>query len=113
MGKNLFQLAKKPVSTNQNEGFVSDIHFQCLKNRYYSGLHYPENPLWLTRMQNLFTNTFPLDRKIKLPVAGVSENRRKNWFPLARKSVSTSRNKVIFQKLDFPRGFHYQIKICK
>ena len=27
------------------------------------------------------------------------------WFPLARKSVSTSRNKVIFQKLDsrFPQ----------
>ena len=24
------------------------------------------------------------------------------WFPLAKKSVSTSRNNVIFQKLDFP-----------
>ena len=24
----------------------------------------------------------------------------KKWFPLARKSVSTSTNKVIFQKLD-------------
>ena len=48
-------------------------------------------------MQDLFTNTFPLDGKIKLSVAGVSENGRKKWFPLARKSVSTSRNKVIFQ----------------
>ena len=26
----------------------------------------------------------------------------KKLFPLARKSVSTSRNKVIFQKLDLP-----------
>ena len=25
---------------------------------------------------------------------------KKKWFPLARKSVATSRNKVIFQKLD-------------
>ena len=24
------------------------------------------------------------------------------WFPLAKKSVSTSKNNVIFQKLDFP-----------
>ena len=28
-------------------------------------------------MQNMFTNTFPLDGKIKLSVAGVSENGRK------------------------------------
>ena len=35
-------------------------------------------------------------------VAGVSENRRKKWFPLARKSVSTSGNKVIFSKIEFP-----------
>ena len=41
-------------------------------------------------MQNMFTNTFPLDGKIKLSVAGVSENGRKkngvhepeNQFPL-------------------------------
>ena len=26
----------------------------------------------------------------------------KKWFPLARKSVFTSRNKVIFQNLDLP-----------
>ena len=49
----------------------------------------------------MFTNTFPLDGKVKLSVAGESENGRKKWFTLARKSVSTSRNKVIFQKLDF------------
>ena len=45
---------------------------------------------------------FPLDGKIKLAVAGVSEIGRKKWFPLARKSVSTSRNQVTFQKLDLP-----------
>ena len=41
-------------------------------------------------------NTFPLDGKIKLSVAGVSENGRRKWFRLSRKSVSTSTNKVIF-----------------
>ena len=30
----------------------------------------------------------------------MSQNGRKKWVSLARKSVSTSRNKVIFQKLD-------------
>ena len=50
-------------------------------------------------MQDLFTNPFPLGGKIKLSVAGVSENGRKKWFPLTRKSVSTSKNKVIFQEL--------------
>ena len=34
----------------------------------------------------------------------------KKWFPLARKSVSTSKNKVIFQKLNFRYGFHQQKK---
>ena len=52
--------------------------------------------------QNAFKNTFPLDGKIKLAMTGVSQIRRKKWFPLARKSVSTSRNKVIFEKLDLP-----------
>ena len=50
-------------------------------------------------MQDLFTNTFPLDGKIRLLVAGVSENERK-------KMVSTSRNKVIFEEMDF----HWQKK---
>ena len=31
-------------------------------------------------MQELFTNTFPLDGRIKLSVAGVSENGKKNGF---------------------------------
>ena len=34
----------------------------------------------------------------------------KKWFPLARKSVSTSRNKVIFQELDFLYAFYWQKK---
>ena len=58
----------------------------------------------------MLTNKFPLDGKIKLSVARVSKNGRKKWFALARKSVSTSRNKIIFQKLDFPCGFHWQQK---
>ena len=49
-------------------------------------------------MQDLFTNKFLLDGKIKLSVAGVSWNRRKKSFPLARKSVSTNKYKVIFKK---------------
>ena len=55
---------------------------------------------------DLFANAFPLNGKISLSVAGVSENGRKKWFPLARKSVSTSRKKIAFQKLDFSYGFH-------
>ena len=51
-----------------------------------------------SRLQDLFTNMFPLDGKIKLSVSGVSENGKK-CFSLARKSVFTSRNKVVFQKL--------------
>ena len=51
--------------------------------------------------RNAFKNTFPQDGKIKL-VAGVSQNGRKKCFPLAKKPVSTSKNKVIFQKLDLP-----------
>ena len=35
-------------------------------------------------------------------MTGMSQTGRKKWFPLARKSVSTSKNKVIFQKLDLP-----------
>ena len=36
----------------------------------------------------------------------------KKWFQLARKSVATSRNKVIFQKLDLPVATN-RIKISK
>ena len=42
-----------------------------------NGFHWPENPFPLTEMHELFKNTFPLDGKIKLSVAGVSENGRK------------------------------------
>ena len=51
----------------------------------------------LSTNRNAFKNTFPTDGKIKLAVAGASQNGRKKLFPLARKSV-----KVIFRKLDLP-----------
>ena len=35
-------------------------------------------------------------------IAEVSEKKRKKWFRQARKSVTTSKNKIAFQKLDFP-----------
>ena len=52
-------------------------------------------------------------RPKKLSVAGVSENGRKKWSPLARTSISTSRNKVISENLDFLYGFHSQEKRFK
>ena len=50
----------------------------------------------------------PIRRKNKVSSgrSSVWKWKKKKWFPLARKSVSTSRNKVIFQKLDFPYTFH-------
>ena len=62
----------------------------------------------LSTYSNAFKNAFSLNRKTKLAVAGVSQNDRKKWFPLATKSVSTSRNKVIFQKFDLP--VYYELK---
>ena len=44
-------------------------------------------------------------RRKNKSVEGVSENGRNQWFPLTKKSVSTSTGKVIFQKLDFPYSF--------
>ena len=38
-------------------------------------------------------------------MALVPENGNKKWFPLVKKSVSTSRNKVIFQKIQFSLRF--------
>ena len=39
--------------------------------------HKPENPFPLTGVQDCFENTFALDGKIKLAMAGVSKNGRK------------------------------------
>ena len=47
-----------------------------------------------------------IDGKIRLLVTGVSENGRKKMVFTNQKTVSTSRNKVIFEKLDF----HWQKK---
>ena len=52
-------------------------------------------------IKSIYKYVCTLDGKIQLAVAGVSQNGRKKWFPLARKSVSTCKNKVVFQKLDF------------
>ena len=70
---------------------MSKISEKWIKN----GFHYLENLFSLTGMQDLFKKfkyTFPLNEKIKLAVAGVSENGRKKLSPLARKPVSTNRN---------------------
>ena len=51
-------------------------------------------------MKNLFKNTFPLDKKY-FSLAGVSEKWEKK-LPLAKKSVSMSRNKVSLKKVATP-----------
>ena len=53
-------------------------------------------------MQDLFTNTFSLGRKIKLSVAGLSENGRKKMISRTRKSISASRNMENLFKNAFP-----------
>ena len=45
-----------------------------------NSFHSPENPLTLTGIQDLFENTFPLDGKIELVVAELSQNERRNGF---------------------------------
>ena len=54
--------------------------------------------------RNSFKNTFPLNGKItgRITVAAVSPNGRKKLSLLTRKLFSSSRNKVVFQKFDFP-----------
>ena len=53
-----------------------------------NGFHLPENPIPLTVMEYSFKNMFPLNKKTKESVGEESENG------------------YIFQKLDFPYGFH-------
>ena len=50
-------------------------------------------------MKNSFKNTFPTDTKISFHQQEYLKN-EKNLLPIARKSVSTSRNKVSFKKVD-------------
>ena len=70
---------------------------------------FPPARVCVSTSQNAFNNTFPLDGKINLAVAGVSQTGRKKWFPLARNSVSTSRYKVNFSKIG-SSGFYKQEK---
>ena len=59
---------------------------------------FPPARICVSTSQNAFNNTFPLDGKIKVAVAGVSQTGRKKWFPLARNSVSPSMYKNNFFK---------------
>ena len=53
-----------------------------------NGFDSPENLFPLTGMQDSFKNTFPLDGKIKLPVAGLSENGIKKMVSISQKIIS-------------------------
>ena len=83
------------ASTNISDSFHLEENSEQKKT-------FPPARKCVSSSQNAFKNTFALDGKIKLTVPGVSQIWRKKWFPLVRKSVSTSRTKVIFQKLDLP-----------
>ena len=65
------------------------------------GFHQPENQFSLARMKEFLENKFTVDGKKALTTRCIGKMGKK-CFLLARKSVSTSRNKVIFQKSDFP-----------
>ena len=65
-------------------------------------------PLFTDR--NAFKNTFPLDGKINLAVAELSQNgRKKKCCPLTRKSAPPAGIKFFFSKIESP-GFHKQQK---
>ena len=66
--KNTFPLDEKKTSIN-----VWKIDKRCVARKS------------LSANRNAFRNTFPLEGKIKLAVAGLSQNRKKR-FPLARKN---------------------------
>ena len=90
--KNSFQ---KYVSTIR-ERTVTGMNVWKIDKK--DGSHQPENPFPLTVMQYSLKSTFLLERKIKIAVAGESENGRKKGFPPARKSVSTTRNEAFVGK---------------
>ena len=52
-------------------------------------------------MQDVFTSKFPLDRKIKLSVAGLSENGKKNYFHLSENQFPLAGIRL-FSKTGFP-----------
>ena len=83
--KNTFPLDEKKTSIN-----VWKIDKRCVARKS------------LSTNRNAFRNTCPLEGKIKLAVAGLSQNRKKKVSTSQKKSVSASRNKVIFQKLELP-----------
>ena len=69
--KNLFQ---KQVSTRREKA-ITGRSIQKIDKKY--GFYWPENSFPLIALQYSFKNTFLLDRKIKISVAGESINGRK------------------------------------
>ena len=57
-----------------------------------------KNPSPIARMKDSFKNTFSLDRQKSLSPAEVSEKICKEWFVLARKSVSATQNEIFVRK---------------
>ena len=84
--------------TRQRKNFHHEEYLKKIGGKTTS----QKNLFLLTGMQYSLKTTFSLNWKIKVAVPGVSENGRYKWFPLARKSVPSSRNQFIFQNLDFP-----------
>ena len=86
MDKNCFPLAR-----------INDLLQKYVSNRREKICHYQE--YLKIRLKNSFNypeNLFPLTG-----ISQVSEKKEKKWFRQARKSVTSSKKKVAFQKLDF------------
>ena len=99
--KKWFPLAKQPIFISQNEGYASKIHFQFLENRSNNGLQIIESESALTNQNAGLVYKYVSVRQKNIAISGRQEYPKieEKWFPLARKSVSTSRYKVIFQKI--------------
>ena len=59
--------------------------------------HLPENLLPQPEMQNSFKNAFPLDGNIKLAMAGVFENGRKNGFQYPENQFPPAGIRLLFK----------------
>ena len=81
MVKSWFPLARKCVSTSQNEGFVSKLRFHKTRKTYHWQKCLKKIKS-VSTSQNAIKNTFPLNGKIKLAVSGWSASnwKKKNGF---------------------------------
>ena len=78
---------KKMVPTSQKISFI----YSSKEN----GLYQPGNLFPVFGMKDFFEKYFcTILNRLKKTVVGISEKWRKNWFPLAVKFVSYSRNKL-------------------